>query len=150
MAACFCLVGITTLAATGNLEGFFKDITRWDGAVVGTSYEQATDEINLSVISVSDELTVMAEMVNPNIVPYMTFETFGIEDYKIVDVNGRVLVEGGATDFAEIEEGKTMIVIPISELPSGDYTLVVSGFVGSAKADQPMVLNGIWKCDFTR
>lgn len=150
MALCFCLAGIATLAATGKLEGFFKDITSWDGAAIGTSYEQATDEIDLSVISVSDELTVMAEMVNPNMAPYMVFETFGIEDYEIVDANGKVVVEGDATDLAEIVEGKTTIVIPISDLSGGDYKLVVSGFVGSAKADQPLVLSGTWECEFTR
>ena len=153
MFLCSCLVGVTALAATdttGKLQGFFKDIIRWDGAVTGTSYEQATDEINMSVISVSDELAVMVEMVNPNIIPYKVFETFGIEDYEIVDENGKVVIEGDTTEFAKIVAGKTTIVIPISELTGGDYKLVVSGFVGSAKADQPMVLNGTLKCEFTR
>ena len=38
LALCICLTGISAMAATGKLQGFFKDITRWDGAVVGTSY----------------------------------------------------------------------------------------------------------------
>lgn len=150
VAACFCLVGITTLAATDKLEGFFKDIKRWDGAVIGTLYEQATDEIVLSVIAVSDELIVTAEMVEPNVFPYVVFETIGIEDYDIVDANGMVAIKGEATEFAEVFEGKTTISIPISGLPSGNYRLVVSGFVGSSKADQPMVLNGSWECEFAR
>ena len=32
-ALCVCLTGVTALAATGKLEGFFKDVKRWDGAV---------------------------------------------------------------------------------------------------------------------
>lgn len=62
----------------------------------------------------------------------------------------KVVVEGDTTDFAEIIDGKTTIVIPISELPGGEYKLVVSAFVGSAKADQPLVMNGDWECEFTR
>jgi len=121
MAVCFCLVGITALAATGKLEGYFKDNKRWDGAVTGTSYEQATEEINMSVASGEDKLAVTVELVNPNKAPYMTFETFGIEEYKIMDVNGNVIVESASTELAEIDNGKVVIEIPISELPSGDY-----------------------------
>lgn len=150
LAACFCLVGITTLAATGKLEGYFKDITRWDGAVVGTSYEQASDEIQLSVISVSDELTVSAEFVNPNVAPYKYFEAFGIEEYEIVTVDEKVVVKGETTDFAAPTDGKITITIPLSELPGGEYKLVVNSFVGSKKADQPLVLHGTWVCEFNR
>lgn len=147
---CFCLAGVTALATTGKLQGFFKDIKRWDGAVIGTSYEQATDEINMRVISMSDELTVTAEMVKPNVAPYSVFETMGIGNYKIVNEDGKVVVEGLATEFTEIVEGEATMVIPVSDLGSGNYKLVVSEFVGSAKADQPLVLSGTWVCEFVR
>ena len=153
MLLCSCLVGVTALAATdttGKLQGFFKDIIRWDGAVTGTSYEQATDEINLSIISVSEELTVMAEMVNPMIFPYKAFETFGIEKYEIFDTDGKRVMVGNVTEAPEVMEGRVTIVIPISELSDGDYRLVVSAFVGGSKADQPLVLNGTWECEFRR
>ncbi len=58
MSVCISLTGVTTLAATGTLQGFFKDIMGWNGAVVGTIYEQASDEIELSVIGVTDQLMV--------------------------------------------------------------------------------------------
>lgn len=60
LVVCFCLLGATVLAASGQLKGFFKDIVRWDGAVIGTSYEQATDEISLSVVSVAEQPLVMS------------------------------------------------------------------------------------------
>lgn len=147
---CLCLAGVTSLAATGKLQGFFKDITRWDGAVIGTSYEQATDEINLSVTLVSNELTVNAEMVNPNIAPYNVFQSLGINNYKILDSDGNTVVEDAATEVTEIVEGKATFVIPVSDIASGNYTLVVNEFVGSAKAEQPLVLHGTWECKFTR
>ena len=52
---CLCLAGATVLASTGKLQGFFKDVKRWDGAVVGTTYEQATDEIAVKITEVKDE-----------------------------------------------------------------------------------------------
>ncbi len=148
-ALCLCLTGITTLASTGKLQGFFKDIVGWNGAIIGTSYEQATDEIHLSVEVVSDKLTVLAEMVNPEVVPYMTFDSFGIEDYEIVDMNGKVLLHGKTTELVELMEGKATISIPINSLSSGNYKLVVSEFVGSSKADQPLVISGNWECEFS-
>lgn len=150
MAVCFGLLGVTAMAATGKLQGFFKDITRWDGAVTGTVYEQATDEINLSVMSASDELTIIAEMVNPDAVPYKEIETFGIKTYEIVDVNGEVVVEDGAAEFTEIADGKATFAILLSDLPAGEYKLIISEFVGGAKADQPLVISGTWECEFTR
>lgn len=150
MVICVGLAGVTALATTGKLKGFFKDITRWDGAVIGTSYEQATDEIHLGVIHESDKLIVTTEFVNQDIAPYISFEKFGIENYEIVDGGGKVVIKGETTELAEIVEGKTTFEIPVSELVSGNYKLVVGGFVGSAKADQPLVLSGNWECEFVR
>mgnify|MGYP003291961047 CR=1 FL=1 len=82
--------------------------------------------------------------------PYRAFETLGIEEYEIVDENGKVVIEGGRTEFVEIMEGKVTIAISISELPGGSYRLVVRGFVGGSKADQPLVLDGDWECKFKR
>lgn len=148
MALCFCLVGVTALATAGKLEGFFKDITRWDGAVIGTSYEQATDEINLQVISVSDELKVTLEFVDPSKPPYAFFETFGIETYKIVDADGKTVVEGKG-EMSQITEEKMTFLIPVSGLSGGNYKLVIPAFVGGSKADQPLTVYGNWECEFS-
>lgn len=32
---CVCITGVTALIANGKLQGIFKDITNWKGAVVG-------------------------------------------------------------------------------------------------------------------
>ncbi len=147
---CVCLTGVTTLAATGNLQGFFKDITRWDGAVVSTSYEQATDEIDVSVIAASDELIVTINMINPTTAPYSSFDTFGIESYEIVDLEGTVVVEGNTTEMSEILDDKSIISIPFETLSNGSYKLVITEFVGNAKADQPLIISGNWEYEFTR
>ncbi len=148
LTVCFCLLGATALAASGQLKGYFKDIVRWDGAVIGTSYEQATDEINLRVVSVTEELTVLAEITEPDKAPYGFIETMGIESYEIKDSNGKVVIKGDTTEAAKITDGTVIITIPVGQLQSGTYQLSVSGFVGSAKAEQPLVMSGNWVCEF--
>lgn len=147
---CLCLTGVTGLAATGKLRGFFRDITGWNGAIIGTAYEQATEEIQLSVMEVSEELKVAATMVNPKMAPYAYFETFGIESYEIVDKDGKVIVKGEATGMAAVVAGKVMVSIPLDNVPKGEYKLLVSEMVGSSKADQPLVVSGVWECGFTK
>lgn len=149
-AICLCLTGVTALAATGKLQGFFKDIVRWDGAVIGTTYEQATEEMELRASVVSDSLVVEMIMANPNTVPYMTLETLGIGQYKIVDGNGNTIVEKGVTESAEITDGRANVAISLSEMASGEYKLIVNTLVGGAKADQPLAISGNWECEFKK
>lgn len=147
---CVCLMGGTVLAATGKLEGFFKDIKRWDGAVVGTAYEQATEEVELSIIDVTDKLVVEITMLNLNEAPYNSFELFGIEKYKIVDANGKAIVENEKLEMAVVTGNKVCVSISLDNVKNGEYTLIVNELVGSSKAGQPLVLSGTWECSFTR
>lgn len=147
-ALCVCLTGVTALAATGKLEGFFRDIKRWDGAVVGTSYEQATDEVDMKVVNITDELIVEFTMLKPDTAPYSFFEIFGINEYKIVDEDGNMVMENEPVEMSAMEN-KVTLKIPLNTISEGTYTLVVSKLVGSAKADQPLVISGTWECEFT-
>ena len=149
-ALCLCLAGVSALAATGKLEGYFKDIKNWNGAVVGTSYEQATDEVELNIIDVSDKLVVEITMVNFKEAPYSFFEMFGIKNYKIVDANGNVIVENEKLEMSVISKDKVYINVPLENISDGEYTLIVSELVGSAKAEQPLGLTGTWECNFRR
>ena len=148
-ALCVCLTGVTALAATGKLEGFFRDIKRWNGAVVGTSYEQATDEIDMNVVSATDELIVEFTMLEPNTAPYSFLEMFGINEYKIVDENGNTVMENEVIEMSVMENDNVTLKIPLNTISEGKYTLVVSELIGSAKADQPLVISGIWECEFS-
>lgn len=149
-AICVCLTGVTALAATGKLEGFFRDIKRWDGAVIGTAYEQSTDEVEVNIMDVTDKLVVELTMIHSNEAPYSIFETFGIQEYKIMDANGNVVAENETLEMAVITEDKAYVNIPLDHVNAGEYTLMVSALVGSAKAEQPLVLSGTWECSFTR
>ena len=150
LALCLCLTGVTALASAGKLEGFFRDITNWNGAVIGTTYEQATDEVALNIIEADENLSVEIIFLNPQIAPYFTFDTFGIESYQIVDAGGNVVMKGDAPEMAEIVADKVTVTLPLDSLSAGSYKLVVNKLVGSSKADQPLVLNGAWECEFVK
>ena len=143
-----CLCFTVVAAATGNL-GFFKDITNWNGAIVGTRYEQASDEIDVTVTCDENEIIVCAVMVNPAVAPYSELETFGIESYKIINMSGKVIVEGEETELVELVNGESEITIPLDNIGSGDYKLVITAFIGVQKADQPLQINGTWECEFS-
>ena len=148
LAICVCLAGVTALATSDNVKGFFKDIIRWDGAVIGTEYEQATDELELAIGNVDERIHVEVKMVTPDVAPYSFFELFGIASYKIMDLDGNVMVEGSVTEMAEITNGIVNLSIPCDGLSVGEYELVVDKMVGSSKGDQPLELSGVWKGEF--
>lgn len=148
IALCLCVGGVTALATTG--KGFFKDIIGWDGAITGTAYEQATDEITIAINEVADSLTVVATVVDPTMVPYTTFDEMRIGSYKIVDSLGNVVVEGVSNEMFPYENGQITVSIPVENLESGTYKLIVDSFVGGSKAEQPLTISGNWECEFTR
>ena len=104
----------------------------------------------MEIIEATDALVVELSMVDPKSVPYSTFELFGIESYKIVDLNGKTVTESKEAVMTEITEGKVVIYIPLTGVIEGEYRLVVNEMTGSSKADQPLVLSGNWEAAFVK
>lgn len=149
-AAALCLsLSVTAVAASGILKGCFRNITNGYGAVVGTSYERATDEISMSVTVNGNELNVLASFSVPHKFPYRETERLGIAAYQIVDGNGRI-AKAGSVEAAEIVNGQSAISIRLDDIDCGSYRLVVTAFVSEKKADQPMNINGNWECAFSK
>ena len=142
--------GVSVMAATGQLKGFFRDIKDWRGAVVGTAYEQATDELEVIVEDASEDITVLVTMVNPDKAPYFTFEELSVEAYEIMDNSGNIVLKGEAKAMAKITDGKATIIVPAKELDAGTYKLIIHSFVGGSKAEQPLPMSGNWECEFSR
>lgn len=149
LAVCLSL-SVTALAATGVLQGFFSDITNHSGAIVGTSYEQATDEIAVDVTVNGNELTVLTTFVDPNKFPYRESQLLGIADYQIIDADGKVVQEGNTDKSTPVANGQASIVLELNELVSGSYKLIVTTFVSEKKADQPLNISGTWECEFSK
>lgn len=150
LALCVALTGVTALAASEKLQGYFKDITGWNGAVVGTAYEQATDEIEVSVLEVSDQLSIEVKFLEPEKSPYSSSEQMSIGSYKIVNAEGDTIVKDAASELAEVVDGKATIKLSLDQLPAGSYKLLISELISEKKADQPLTLSGNWKCEFVR
>lgn len=150
LAVCFCLTGITAMAATGKLQGYFKDKTNWNGAITGQTYENATEEINVSTFVENELLSVTVDMVEPNLPPYNEISEIRIEAGQILNKDGNVAVMDIETGKVTIENSKAVFSIPVEKLAEGTYKLVISSFVGEKKAEQPLSIYGNWECEFTK
>lgn len=146
VALCLCL-SVGVMAATNT--GFFKNITNPVGTVTGSEYVQATEEIQVTVTADEGELTVLAVVSDPNAFPYRECAALSIGSYRILDATGNVVAEGSNTDSSLLTDGQAELTIPLSDLDSGDYKLVIEAFVGSKKADQPLSITGFWESGFT-
>ena len=144
IALCLC-----ASVAAANHFGAFKDVTNWTGAVVGTEYVQATDEIEVNAVAEQGVLTITATFLTPDTAPYSEEEAFCVGNYQIVDASGYVVVDGEGNDFVEIVDGKAKMTVSLDGINSGDYKLLINSFVGSKKADQPLKISGDWACAFS-
>lgn len=145
---CLGLGGITAMAASGKLDGFFADVTRWDGAVVGTTYEQATEEITVSASVSGDRIIVDATLLKAEEAPYAFIENMNVQTYCIVNAEGETLVEGTSNEKAGITDGMVSFQLPLDGLERGSYKLIITELVGSAKVEQDLPIKGYWVCEF--
>lgn len=142
-------LSVTVMAATGALDGFFVDIQNFGGAIVGTAYEQATDEITFDASVEGNELIVFAGFVDPEAFPYRETEQLGIAEYQILNGKNEVVQEG-SVEAAQVVNGSAVLKIGIGDLEPGSYLLKVSAFVSEKKADQPLNLYGDWEFHITK
>ena len=149
VALCLGLGGVTVMAGSGKLEGFLADVTRWDGAVVGMTYEQATEEIEVSATVSGDSIVVDVVFLKAGEAPYAFLDSVGVHAYSIVNAEGETLVEGTSNEKAGITDGIVSCKLPLDELESGNYKLIITEFIGSAKADQELPIKGYWVCEFS-
>ena len=133
--------------AAGN-SGFFRDIMR-GSAVVGTKYEQATDEIEVSAAVQGGTLVVQVIFEAPEAFPYREQDTLALGNYRILDQSGAAVQTVGECEAASVENGGAVIAVPVNGLKSGAYILQIHSFVGEKKADQPLEISGRWECPFT-
>ncbi len=150
LAVIICLSAVAGFAAAGKLHGFFKDIFSFNGAVISTEYMQATDEVEIKAATADDILEAEIIMLYPEISPYNVFEAVSIKSYNITDVNGKVVCEGADIEAAGVKDGRVIVKIPTDKLPDGNYKLTVSELVGEKKADQSLILHGMWQCAFAK
>ena len=147
-AALSVLLCLSAIGAAAVAAGYFKDVTRADGAVVGTAYEQATEELALSVAVNENQLRVTVTMLFPDKPPYSECEQLSIGDCQIADMSGSVILQDASTEPSPVRRWESIHVSANSGDGSGCYQLTVSRLIGGKKADQPLPISGTWQCEF--
>lgn len=142
---CICLAG-TVMVSAGTLKGFFRDVTNRNGAVTGTVYENADQEINVSVFAEEDALHLTLQC--PDTVPYSEIEDWTITGYEVLDPAGNTVMENEPAEWSEASAGTAEITIPLTLQEHGTYRLVITEFTGRKKADRDLPVKGHWECTF--
>lgn len=146
-----------TVVSAGAIKGMFKDVKRWDGAVIGTEYVNATNDIEMSINATKDEcISLDISFENPNEAPFAFIQEVAITDYKILDNNDKEVLEVNSTFEngikGNVENGRILLELPTNDKLNSNqnYKLVVNTIYGLAKADQPLKITGTWECEFSR
>ena len=160
LALCIVTVAMTPLAS--SIKGFFSDIIGIDGAVTGTKYENATNDIKIEALETSSEdgnviIPLELTFANPSEAPFPYIQEIAISEYKIFDSNNKVIskekVSVDEADKGTISNGKVLVELSATDkkMTSGEtYTIVIEKMYGLAKADAPLHITGTWECDFIR
>ena len=132
-----------------HLRGF-GDVVK-DGAVVDTVFYEDAEMIELEV-QVGEDLVVTANMLDCQNAPYLYLEEIESMYYYICDSgkNDAIIEKGQVTSSSAFENGKVTFVVPLENIPKGEYMLVAQEFVGTKKADRPLPIRGTWVCSFTK
>ena len=160
LALCLVVVCMTPLAS--SIKGFFSDIVRFDGAITGTQYENATNDIKVDVLELTSEngnviIPLDLTIENPTEAPFPYIQEIAVSEYKIVDSNNKEIIKTKLSaedgDKGIISDGKVLITLSLDskKIKSGEeYTIVIEKMYGLAKADAPLHITGTWKCNFIR
>lgn len=136
-----------------SADGYFEDVTAWNGSVVGTTYENATNEILFTLEAmeaVEATVSITAKFVDLQKFPYRELEELSIPKYTILDQSGAAVAEGSAQyRFVDREQGETVFEVSLAGLEKGDYRIKIEGLEGRKKADLPIPISGTWECSFS-
>ena len=146
-----------TVVSAGAIKGMFKDVKRWDGAVIGTEYVNATNDIEMNITETKAEyISLDINFENPNEAPFVFLQEVAITDYKILDNNNKEVLEVNSTVEngikGNVENGRILLELPTNDKLNSNqnYKLVVNTIYGLAKAEQPLKITGTWECEFSR
>ena len=157
-----CIVTGTMTPLANSIRGFFSDIVRFDGAITGTQYENATNDIKVNVLELTSEngniiIPLGLTFENPTEAPFPYIQEVAVSEYKIHDSNNKEIIKTKLSaedgDKGTVSDGKVLVNLSLNEakLKSGEeYTIVIEKMYGLAKADAPLHITGTWVCKFVK
>ena len=160
LALCLVVVCMTPLAS--SIKGFFSDIVRFDGAITGTKYENATNDIKVDILELTSEngniiIPLDLTFENPTEAPFPYIQEVAVSEYKIFDSNNKEIIKTKLSaedgEKGSVTDGKVLVNLSIDDakFKSGEeYTIVIDKMYGLSKADAPLHITGTWSCKFIR
>jgi len=157
-----CIITVTMTPLANSIRGFFSDIVRFDGAITGTQYENATNDIKVDVLELTSEngnviIPLDLTFENPTEAPFPYIQEVAVSGYKILNKNNKEVIKTKVSaedgDKGTVSDGKVLVNLSLKDdkLKSGEeYTIVIEKMYGLSKADAPLHITGTWKCNFTR
>ncbi len=157
-----CAVSVTLTPLANGIKGFFKDIIRFDGAIIGTQYENATNDIKVDVLELTTDngnviIPLDLTFENPTEAPFPYIQEVAVAEYKILDSNNKEIIKTkfSAEDGEKgtVSDGKVFVNLSLNDakFKSGEnYTIVIKKMYGLSKADAPLHITGTWECQFKK
>lgn len=158
----FCIITVTMTPLANSINGFFSDIIGFGGAITGTKYENATNEIKVDVLDLTSEngniiIPLDLTFENQAEAPFAYIQEVAIAEYKIFDSNNKEILKSKLSaedgDKGNVKDNKVLVNLSISDekLKSGEeYTIVIEKMYGLAKADAPLHITGTWEGKFIK
>lgn len=164
----FSILLFSTSGFADAVKGFFIDITNWNGAVIGTEYQNATNEITVVVGEKEIQsnkifFPLVITLNEPEKGPYSILEAFSIGEFEVLR-NGetvnkeQISFEAGAkSEYGfEIKDEEKLLIqenhefktnLAIKDSSTSAYTLVIKSFFIQSKGDAPLEVKGQWEVD---
>ncbi len=157
-----CIITVTMTPMANSIKGFFSDIIRFDGAITGTRYENATNDIKVDILELKSEngnviIPLDLTFKNPTEAPFPYIQEVAISEYKILDSNNKEVIKTkvSAEDGEKgiVDSGKVLVNLSLNDTKlksDEEYTIVIKKMYGLAKADAPLHITGNWECKFVK
>lgn len=157
------------------VKGYFSDVKKWGGTVIGTEFNQASNDIMVTSGEIRKEqdnviIPIEVEILNKMQVPYTIIEMLSLNQVEIRDSEGKLLDSNSINivsnvdipaDFTISNEENLLEEVKLGNdekrifkadlvIPSMDnIEVIISSFQGHAKADAPITINGDWRINVT-
>ncbi len=157
-----CIIALTITPLANGIKGFFSDIIRFDGAITGTQYENATNDIKVDVLELTTDngnviIPLDLTFENPTEAPFPYIQEVSIAEYKIVDSQNKKIVKAKLSaqegNKGTVNNGMVLVNLSVdnSKLKYGEeYAIIIEKLFGHSKADAPLHITGTWRCKFVR
>ena len=158
----FFLITVTVMPLASSVGGFFSDIIRFDGAITGTRYENATNDIKVDVLELTSEngnfiIPLDLTFENPTVAPFAYIQEIAVADYIILDsATGEVLKIECYPEYSgkgAVKDGKASVNLLMNDAKfkeDKEYKIVIEKMYGLSKADAPLHITGNWECKFVK